>query len=123
MSVLGFILKTMLVHSYFVVFYITTIYSPCPEGKFHYSKNGLQKWCEIKNKKGEILKHGPWISLFADQLIKERGEYAMGKKNGHWVYWYPNNAKKAEGDMDNGKKIDRWTYWNEEGEEIPSLSK
>ncbi|MBT3980306.1 MAG: hypothetical protein HOE90_03085 [Bacteriovoracaceae bacterium] len=98
--------------------YITYVYSPCPEGEFIHSANQLDKWCLAKSDSGELVKHGPWVSLYEDGGLRERGEYLNGLKDGHWVYWYKNGRKKLEGNLKAGKRDGRWSEWDIKGQKF-----
>ena len=98
------------------VVYIITIYSPCPQGRFIYSKDELSKWCEAPNQHGKITKHGPWVATYESGTMKSRGEYLYDVMDGHWVYWYENGHKKEEGNLKQGKRYGRWSKWNSKGE-------
>ncbi len=98
-----------------IIVYITTIYSPCPQGELIHTQDRLQKFCLAKDRDGIEKKHGPWVSLYPSGRLKERGEYLYGEKNGHWVYWYDNGRKKSEGDIKNGQANGQWSHWDIDG--------
>lgn len=114
--------------------------NPCPPGAVLVGAappRGLEQWCEVRNEKGEAIKHGLWTIWYAEG--KKKSESLMNKgaagrqerwfENGQmsdrleirgegktsFKTWYENGQPKTEGAWE-GKQADgRWTHWFEDG--------
>ena len=62
-----------------------------------------------------ILNHGNWTLLDADNLTLVRGRFIEDEATGNWVAWYPTGGKAAEGKMQQGVKVGLWKTWYEDG--------
>ena len=61
------------------------------------------------------MKHGLWISYYADGTKMSEGHYCNGQKDGPWTLYWPNCQKKSEAMFANGKYVGLYTSYHENG--------
>ena len=65
--------------------------SPCPEGSEIVGDPppaGRERYCAIKSKDGQQIKHGPYEMWYPDGQQRTEGRYTKGLKDGHFTTWY-----------------------------------
>jgi hypothetical protein len=98
---------------------------PCeaaPEMERNAFDGGRERFSVCKQER-LTLKHGGFESLYPGGIVRERGEYAHGRKTGEWREWYPDGKPKAvanylQGRLEgialafhpNGKVMDEFKY-------------
>lgn len=116
------------------------------EGTVRYPKlvldtpdNWLDCTLATYTQEGEPVKHGRWVSWFANGQTKLEGEYnndvpvgkftwwhdngqrslvaeyRNGKKHGVWTWWHPSGLKSIQGEYDGNSPVSKWIWWETSG--------
>ena len=83
--------------------------------KVKFKKSNLVKEQYYVLKKKKSIRHGEYLLLDANQMVKIQGQYKNNLKDGRWIYYKPNGHYAKVEYYTNGEKTGIWQKFVENG--------